>query len=103
MSDGTVTRQSIELVFTERISHVAHRAFEDQLRAVSRNDAARFLAAMLQRVQSEIGQPRGIGVAIDAKDAALFAQLVVQDRNHEVLRLSRLSAAFNPTCRGHTS
>jgi hypothetical protein len=42
-------------------------------------------------------------VAIDAKHAALFAQLVVQDRNHEVLRLSRLSAAFNPTCRGHAS
>ena len=39
---------------------------------------------MLQRVETEIRQARSIRVPVDAKDAALFAQLVVQNVFHEV-------------------
>src|SRR5437588_274509 len=31
---------------------------------------------MLQRVEAEIGQVRGVGVAVDSEDAALLAELV---------------------------
>ena len=31
---------------------------------------------MLQRIETEISQPRGVGVAVDAEHATLFAKLV---------------------------
>src|SRR3954454_3219874 len=54
---------------------VTHRAFEAQLSTVRRDDAARFLAAMLKRVQAEISQSCSIRVAVDSKHATLFTQL----------------------------
>ena len=44
--------------------------------AVRRRDAGALLAAMLQRVETEVGHVRGFGVAEDAEDAALFVELV---------------------------
>ena len=41
------------------------------------DDAARLLAAVLQRVQAERDEIRGIGHADHAEDAAFLAQLVV--------------------------
>jgi hypothetical protein len=54
---------------------VTHRAFEAQLGAVGRDDAARFLAAMLKRVKAEVSQSCSIRVAVDSKHATLFTQL----------------------------
>ena len=48
--------------------------------AVEGDDAGRLLAAMLERMQAEHGQRRGVGVAEDAENAALLAQLVVVER-----------------------
>ena len=45
---------------------LAHRA------AIARNDARAFLAAMLQGVKSVVRQFGGIGMAKDAKDAAVM-------------------------------
>ena len=45
--------------------------------AVVGDDARRLLAAMLQGVQAERGQGRGVLVAEDAEDAAFLAQAVV--------------------------
>jgi hypothetical protein len=39
-------------------------------------------------------------MAIDAKHATLFAQFVVQNGDHGVLRLSRLHVSFNPDLSG---
>ena len=44
--------------------------------AVEGDDAGRFLAAMLQRVQAERGDGGGVGMAEDAEDAAFLAQRV---------------------------
>ena len=41
--------------------------------AVERDDAGGFLAAMLERVQSECGDGGGLGVAEDAEHAAFLA------------------------------
>ena len=46
--------------------------------AVEADDAAAFLAAMLQAVQAERGEDGGVLAAEDAKNAALFARLVVE-------------------------
>src|SRR5712692_2607587 len=73
---------------------MAHRALSRQPLAVGRDHAARFLAAMLQRVQAEIGQTRGLRVPVDAKHAALFTQFVFERIDH-AFRLSRLRMAFN--------
>ena len=48
--------------------------------AVEGNDARRLLAAMLERVQAEHGERRGVGVTEDAENTALLAQLVVVER-----------------------
>ena len=45
--------------------------------AVEADDAGRFLAAMLERVQPERGQGRGIGMVEDAEHAALLVQPVL--------------------------
>ena len=45
--------------------------------AVARDDARRLLAAMLERVQAEVGDVRGLGVAVHRDDAALVVEAVV--------------------------
>ena len=45
--------------------------------AVEADDAGGFLAAMLERMQAERGQRRGIGMIEDAEDAALLVQPVL--------------------------
>ena len=45
--------------------------------AVEGDDARRLLAAVLQSVQPERGNRRGLGVAEDAKHSAFFAQPVI--------------------------
>src|SRR6185369_17409419 len=67
--------QSIEMRLVECFVDVTHRALEPQLRAIRRDDAARFLPAMLKRVEAEISQSCSIGVAVDSKHATLFTQL----------------------------
>ena len=48
-----------------------------QLDSVARGDPRRFLAAMLQRVQTEIGQLGGFRMAEDAEHAAVIVEVVV--------------------------
>jgi hypothetical protein len=59
----------------EGFGNVTHRALEAQLGAVRRDDAARFLSAMLQRVQAEIRQSGSVRVAVNSKHSTLFTQL----------------------------
>ncbi len=86
--------QTIEGWLIESFRDIAHRALSYQTLAVGRNHAARFLAAMLQRVQAEISQARRFRMAVDAKHAALFMKFVFQWIDH-AFRLSRLRVAFN--------
>jgi len=84
VANRALTTEAIELLFVETLADMAHSALRNQSRAVRRDDAARFLAAMLQRVQSEVRQTCRIRVTKDAEYAAFFAQLVRQKRFHEV-------------------
>ena len=65
-----------ERVAVEDVGHVAHRPGDADLLAVGRGDAGALLAAMLQRVQTEVGHVGGFGMTEDAEDAAFVLELV---------------------------
>ena len=46
------------------------------LLAVAGADAGALLAAMLQRVEAQIGQLGGFGMAVDGDNAALFVEFI---------------------------
>jgi hypothetical protein len=48
-----------------------------EMMAVEADDAGGLLAAMLERMQTEGGQGRGVGMIEDAEDAALLVQPVL--------------------------
>ncbi len=78
VTDGDAARQLREVLLAERVLDEAHRAVEVELLAVARDDARRLLAAVLERVQAEVREVRRLGVAVDAEDAALVAEMVVR-------------------------
>src|SRR5258708_2846033 len=49
-----------------------------QLLAVAGNDAGRFLAAMLEGVEAQIGEVRGFGMAENAEDTAFVVKMIVE-------------------------
>ena len=85
MADRSMPGQPIESGLLKNLRHVTHIAFGKQMFAVRSHHAARFLSAMLQRIEPEIGHARGFRMSVDAKDAALFVQLVVENVRHYFL------------------
>ena len=78
MADGGVAGQAHRHVGAgEVLADQAQIAFVMEA-AVIADDAAAFLAAVLQPVQTERGEDRGVLAAEDAKNPALFAGLVVE-------------------------
>ena len=69
--------RSMTSALVEVVADEAQAALGVELLAVEGDDAAGFLAAMLQGVQAERGDGRGIGVAEDAEDPAFLAESVV--------------------------
>ncbi len=61
----------------EVVADQAQAAMRMEVAAVEADDAGQLLAAMLQRVQTECGDGRGIRDVPDAEDAALLVELVV--------------------------
>ncbi len=62
--------------FGEIVGDIAHGLVHPQAVAVGCRDADAFLAAMLERVEAEVREIRGLRVAEDPEDAALFSELV---------------------------
>jgi hypothetical protein len=54
--------------------------------AIGGGDARRLLAAVLQRVEAEVGLTRGIGVAVNGDDAAFFVELIARGDKLQGLR-----------------
>jgi hypothetical protein len=63
----------------ESFRDVSHFALLPEFGAVRRDDAARLLSAMLQRIQTQVSQARGVRVAVNPEDATLFTQLADLD------------------------
>ena len=62
--------------------------------AVAGADAGAFLAAMLQRVEAQIGQLGGFRMAVDGDDAALFVEFIEHSISKAVSQPSLRSAAI---------
>ena len=78
VADRGAARQPVDhLLIAEIVADRAKAAMRVELVAVERDDAGRFLAAVLQRVQAERGHRGGVGMAEDAEYAALLVQPVV--------------------------
>ena len=69
-----------DVVAVEIAGDMAHRAVGMEMLAVEAGDPGRFLAAMLERVEAERDEARGIVGAPDAENAAFLAQFVVIER-----------------------
>ena len=80
VADGHVAGELGEHVVGEDFRDQAHALDVGEMLAVGGGDAGRFLAAMLQGVEAEIGLAGGVGMAVDGDDAAFFAELVGSSR-----------------------
>ena len=78
VADGTGAEQAVHHgLLGESIADQADMALDVELGAVIRDDAGRFLAAMLQRVQPERDNRGRVLPAEDAEHAALVVEMVV--------------------------
>ena len=84
MADRGVAGQAIDdLAPGKGVADQAEPAFGVKALAVERDDAGGFLAAMLERMQAERRNRRGVGMTEDAEHAAFFAEPVrveIQER-----------------------
>ena len=70
-------RQAVDhLLAREVVADQTHAPLGMEPVAVERDDAGRFLAAVLERVQTERGDGGGVGMPQHAENAALLAQAV---------------------------
>jgi hypothetical protein len=78
----------------EHVADEAHRAVDEVLLAVRGRDARALLAAVLERVEPEVGEVRRFGVSVDAEDAALVVEAVRFAFGREPLRGGVAHQAF---------
>ncbi len=76
MSDSTRARQPIESGLIKGVGNMTHGAFKSQLCPVGRGNATGLLAAMLQRVEAEIGPTRGVRMTLDSVHTAFVAKFI---------------------------
>ena len=104
VADGAHAGEPVDRRFVEVVGDVAEGLVDLQSAAVRGRDADGFLAAMLQRVQPEIGQVGGLGVAVDAEDAALFFEShshFYRSRSIDLLPLRRAPASQSARLDAH--
>src|SRR5262249_51248133 len=85
----------------------AHATVAVQFHTVAGRDAGGFLAAMLQRVEAQVGQLAGFRMAKYANDSAVIMQLVVARMHRGVQIRYRTASARSrdsaqPSCRETT-
>ena len=103
VADRHVPGKLFELRFAENLVDQAGRLVREDVHAVAGTDAGALLAAVLQRIETQIGEVRGLGVAEDGKDAAFVVEAVaaaveavLQAHDASNMRSSAVShAAYN--------
>src|SRR5450432_3268232 len=86
VTDGRRPGQVREAIGREDVVDVPHLAHVAQVVAIRRDDAGRFLAAMLQGIQPEVREVRRLRMSVDSDDAA-----------HGSCGREASTAAFHPT------
>ena len=77
MANAGIAWQAVGDIAAEILADQPHMALTMEFLTIKTGNPAGFLAAVLKGVQSERNEQSGLGVSIDANDAALFARLVV--------------------------
>src|SRR5881409_1982512 len=72
-----VARQAAQALGPEHVGHPAHRLLGMEVDAVGGRDARGLLAAMLERVESEVRDVAGLRMVPDAEQPALVVEPVV--------------------------
>src|SRR5687768_5534729 len=73
VADRDRARKFFERLLRERVGYMPHRLGDADLRAIRRRNPRTFLAPMLERVESEVGQIGGFGMTEDPKHSAFFS------------------------------
>jgi hypothetical protein len=76
VADRDMAGQRFERRLVERLGHVAHGARDPHLLAIGGADAGALLAAVLQRVEPEVGQVGRFGMPEDAKNTTLVFEFI---------------------------
>src|SRR6185437_10302990 len=78
VANGCEPGQPADNIWSEHLLHESHTPFDAELHPIASSDSGGFLAAMLKRIESEIGQFRRFFRAEDAEHATLFVKMVVR-------------------------
>jgi hypothetical protein len=76
VTDGESAGQLVQHIAGEDLGHVAHGLVAVEISAIAGADASALLAAMLERIEAEVGELGGFGVPVDGDDAAFLVELV---------------------------
>src|SRR5687768_9088428 len=79
VTNCTGAAQAIEMLLRESFGNVSHFALLPEFDAVGCDDATRLLPAVLQRIQTQVSQARGVRMTVNPEDATLFSQLADLD------------------------
>ena len=77
MADRGPARQAPETLGAEHVGHPSHGLLDMERPAVGDRDPGGLLTPMLERVETQVGEVRGLRVVEDAEEAALVVELVV--------------------------
>ena len=77
VADGRGADQLVEHVAVEDVRHQPHALVDVELLAVGRDDAGRFLAAVLELVEPVVGELGGVRMAVDAEHAAVVLRIML--------------------------
>lgn len=80
MADGEAAGELVKLGLVEDVGDEADAGDGLEDVVVNGYDSGAFLAAVLERVEGEVAETGGLGVAVDAYDAALLARFLIVPR-----------------------
>ena len=92
VADGPVALDGVEALLVEHVVHEAHALVGAQPLAVAGHDARRLLAAVLLRVEAEVGEVRRLGMAEDPEQRAAVVKPIVVDGGEPQATRARLVA-----------
>jgi len=78
VADGAVAGEFCEDAGDEDFLDFAHGAVDVEVVAIAGDDAGGFLAAMLQCVETEVGEVGGFGMAEDTEDTTLVVEMIIR-------------------------
>lgn len=76
MADRVIARQSPENFGCKDVCDMPHRLMAVGFAPIARTDPGALLAAMLERVQTQVGKIRGFGMAVDGDHTAFFVEFI---------------------------